>query len=785
MPQRVQVVVRCRPKLPHEITPNGPNGQQEPIIDFDEAGSTVRVRDKQFGFDKVVPPYWNQVDVYDRVVSPLIDRVLEGLHCTVFAYGQTGSGKTHTMEGFRYVHGGGANVKPNIAETPEEQLGVIPRVVRTLFDTVEARMASSDTAPRYKVKCSYLQIYNEKVIDLLNPASSALTLMNAAGSKGRGPGSGAPTSGLRVRWAKTDQFYVENLFIFECDTAEQVMELFQLGVKNKCMASHHMNMQSSRSHCLFTLYVTQWDPLNAPTADAATDVIRSEFTLVDLAGSEKLALLSKNPSQQLLQESIDINASLLALGKVITALAEASESQTNVHVPYRDSKLTRLLKHALGGNSVTVMVACINPCDAYVEETLSTLYYAGRARNITNEPRVNEDSKSALIKALRAEIESLKLELQHYKNLLSDGVPMSSNMLPTSASASSTNQTARHPNADAQRGAVTAEPDGVVAEKLLQSVNMIRDLVTVNSNLRTAFDKVAEMKRQADNQVTTLNIENSTLRERVEMLESIVVSTESDTAPAPSTPPQERVSRPPVAVNRSSSNVHDVRRSHSQSRDGGLTGSGSRPSRGTTGVQQQQHAQLKQRLQVYNSKYRNPRALGNYNSKIRQQAPQQTATSIPDFSSHLVPPSLAAALSGVSGGQQQQQQQGARVPLSFGGTPGEVEAMEQRRRDRQQRAAMLEQQHRMLQAGGAGAMVMQTSSSYYPPSAGSMSSSGYPTPPSQPRTLGPVGGQQMQLAAPQQQQQQQPQVQGFTYQESLQHFTPEQLALLAARRSQK
>eukprot|EP00759_Apiculatamorpha_spiralis_P048013 PhF_6_TR43397/c1_g1_i1/m.66632/K10394/KIF3A; kinesin family member 3A len=693
MAQRVQVVVRCRPKTNQE------SGLSTDQIDFDEAKHNIRIKqpgsntDKVFGFDRVIPPYWNQGETYKNVIEPLLGNVLSGLHTTIFAYGQTGSGKTYTMEGYRYDTSSSSRA-PRVAlqETPEEQFGIIPRIVRALFDEAQARMAQSDTTPRYRIKCSYLQIYNEKVIDLLNPATSAMSLMN--GKKGGGPGSGAVTSGLRVRWAKNDQFFVENLFIFECDTADQVLELFQLGVKNKCMGSHQLNMQSSRSHCIFTVYVHSWDPT---VSDGSGDVIKSELTLVDLAGSEKLALLSQNPSQQLLQESIEINASLLALGKVITALADGATGDAQ-HVPYRDSKLTRLLKHALGGNSVTVMIACINPCDAFLDETMSTLYYAGRARNITNDPRVNEDGKTMLIRQLRQEIQSLKIELQYLRDMGGAG--------GGEGSSSKTSFLQNYHPGDAN--------SSEIGDKLYEAVKLLESLVQANANLRNAFDKVAEMKRIGDTHISNLNLENATLRERIEMLESIVVngtdevstnSSSSDVGtrrpmpilkpnyfpptnggggggsqggggmPPPSTqPPQARVTR-----------------SHSSSRSNPLRQSDS----------------IAARLRMYNDRYRNPKALGNYAQRsANANAKSIPNNMIPDVSSHMIPQSLLMKV----GVQNPTTAQPSFGSLAFGGTSHEVASMEQRRLDRLQRAQMLEQQHAMLQQGGAAAAYLRQTS---------------------------------------------------------------------------
>eukprot|EP00756_Hemistasia_phaeocysticola_P018752 Hpha_TRINITY_DN15616_c4_g7::TRINITY_DN15616_c4_g7_i1::g.101733::m.101733 len=490
----VQVLVRCRPQIDAE------SGATCNLIDCDEHENVVRVQataatDRCFEFNKVLGPPSQQEDVFEYA-SPLVDHALDGLHATIFAYGQTGSGKTHTMEGFDYQGGtieGEAKLRP-VLSTAKSKHGVIPRTIAAIFDRSQERMERSDRV-RYKIKVSYFQIYNERVFDLLNPVWK----------KGRTTDQG----GLRIRWGKGNTFYVENLFLYECDSAAQARELFQGGVKNKAMGSHSMNLQSSRSHSLFTMYIESWDPQQPEC------VIKSELTLVDLAGSEKLTMMSKNPSAKLLQESIEINASLLALGKVISALGGGKAAKQ--HVPYRDSKLTKLLKHSLGGNSLTLMIACISPCDSYVDESVSTLFYAGRAKNIRNDPRVNEDSKSSLIRALRAEIASLKTELQHYRTLVMEGA----------GAAAPAGKRGPSPIDD---GRPRTAPDGgdsreaeYLGEKLVDSVKMLHDIIGVNAQLREAFDRITDLRSEAEAGVSQLNEENVGLRERIEMLESIVM----------------------------------------------------------------------------------------------------------------------------------------------------------------------------------------------------------------------------------------------------------------------
>eukprot|EP00668_Euglena_longa_P001197 GGOE01001420.1.p1 GENE.GGOE01001420.1~~GGOE01001420.1.p1 ORF type:complete len:832 (+),score=230.34 GGOE01001420.1:91-2586(+) len=494
MGTHVRVLVRARPLLPHE------EGLTTDVVEC--GGNYVRVAynngtNKTFTFDKVLNPSCQQDDVFEEV-DPLIDHALDGLHATVFCYGQTGSGKTFTMEGFDYGVTQNGKLKP-LMEIDPGQHGVILRSIECIFAKVHDRMGSNPRL-KYKLQCSYMQLYNEKVFDLLNPNA---TLKAAEKSK-------SGSAGLRIRWGKDDQFFVENLFVFECDDAEQVRELFQMGVKNKNMGSHQMNLASSRSHSIFTFYVTSWD------TEAPDCVLRSQLTLVDLAGSEKLTLLAKNPSSKLVQESIDINTSLLALGKVIQALGS---DQRAAHVPYRDSKLTRLLKHALGGNSMTIMIACINPADTYVDETLCTLFYAGRARNIKNDPHVNEDPKSAMIRVLKEEIAQLKVELENYRKLLLED----NSSLGRAAMA--------HKGEGGGAAALALAGDGdaaYLAERLVESVRIVRELVEANGQLRTNFDRINELKLKAEAMVQQVNEENVELQERIEMLESIVVQQADD-----------------------------------------------------------------------------------------------------------------------------------------------------------------------------------------------------------------------------------------------------------------
>ena len=267
------------------------------------------------------------------------------------------------MEGYEYN-----SLKPNIKENNRQ--GIVPRAVRALFEEI-------NRAPQhleYTVYCTYLQVYQEKIFDLLNPAQLKQN-----------------SQGLKMRWSKQEEFYVENLYVHPCSNAAEVLTHFHAGLKNKIMAAHNLNSASSRSHCILTLTVEGVD-------SEGGGIISSKLQLVDLAGSERVSLTgNEGPA---LKESIEINKSLFTLRQVITTLSINREGDP-AHVPYRDSKLTSLLKQSIGGNSYCLMIACLSPCDHFLEENISTLAYATKASSISNDPIKNLDPKTKLVKELR------------------------------------------------------------------------------------------------------------------------------------------------------------------------------------------------------------------------------------------------------------------------------------------------------------------------------------------------------------------------------------------------
>lgn len=287
-----------------------------------------------------------------------------GFNCSIFAYGQTGSGKSYSMLGYN------------------EEKGLIPRVCEEMYNRI---LALKNENPEYdcKVEVSFMEIYNELVFDLLNPKNN---------KKG----------GLKVRNHPTTGPYVEDLSKLVVHSYAEIDSLMDEGGKARTVAATNMNATSSRSHAVFSIVLTQ----TISTSSGFVKNVVSKIHMVDLAGSERAT--STGASGQRLKEGANINKSLSALGKVISALAKKSEGKKNVFVPYRDSILTWLLRESLGGNSKTIMLAALSPADLNYEETLSTLRYADSAKQIKNSAVVNEDPTEKLIRELNEEIERLK-----------------------------------------------------------------------------------------------------------------------------------------------------------------------------------------------------------------------------------------------------------------------------------------------------------------------------------------------------------------------------------------
>eukprot|EP00933_Yihiella_yeosuensis_P040190 TRINITY_DN3442_c0_g1_i1.p1 TRINITY_DN3442_c0_g1~~TRINITY_DN3442_c0_g1_i1.p1 ORF type:complete len:859 (-),score=185.07 TRINITY_DN3442_c0_g1_i1:333-2909(-) len=449
----VQVCVRLRPLLDWERAEDHkssyvdvksgkqgavtmlPKEGQEPARDW-EQGSAAGKSDRTpaartFQFDAVFGPETSQADVWqESQLASLVHKVAEGFNATVFAYGMTGSGKTFTMEGgnrsTQRSSGNAANrnsdLGATVLRTSPEQQGLVTRAVAELFARVEDLQAA-DEKSQFSVKVSYLQVYKEKIYDLLNPVAST-----GAGWSEDGPG-------LRLRWdAIRNRFYVQNLFEHECSSAEEVLQHHAVGTHHRQVAATALNATSSRSHTIFLVTLTHQSRLDVQgnEASAFREVV-SSLSLVDLAGSERAAAAEQTAR---FKEAVNINQSLFVLRRVVTALSKCSDRGPEAfkHVPYRESKLTSLLQHAIGGNSFMLMMACLSPADRHWEENLSTLQYATQAACIRNEPKVNLDPKDCLIQQLREQLDAAHAYI--LRNLGVDELPPE--LVKVAAAASST-----------------------------------------------------------------------------------------------------------------------------------------------------------------------------------------------------------------------------------------------------------------------------------------------------------------------------------------------------------
>ncbi|KAJ8729084.1 hypothetical protein PYW07_006780 [Mythimna separata] len=315
-------------------------------------------QDKMFTYDAAYDASADTQTMYDEMVRPLVASVLDGFNGCVFAYGQTGTGKTHTMEG-----------------TAEHE-GIIPRAFRHIWAHIETS-ASPDVT--HLVSCSYIELYLEDVRDLLSKDCKKLT----------------------IRGQELNGFYIPEMTSVVCKSAAEMVRVMRAGNRNRAAGRTDMNEHSSRSHAVFLVTIE--------TAHRKTNRIRvGKLNLVDLAGSERQR--KTGASAERLREASRINQALSSLGNVISALAENSP-----HVPYRDSKLTRILQDSLGGNSKTIMIANIGPASYNYDETITTLRYAHRAKAIKNKPVRNEDPKDAKLREYQAEIERLRALIEQRK----------------------------------------------------------------------------------------------------------------------------------------------------------------------------------------------------------------------------------------------------------------------------------------------------------------------------------------------------------------------------------
>lgn len=461
----VRVALRCRPLVPKEI-----NEGCQCCLNFVPSEPQVIVgNDKAFTFDYVFDPTTEQEEVFNTAVSPLLSGLFKGYHATVLAYGQTGSGKTFSMGG-TYTS----------EQENEPTVGVIPRVIRRIFQEKAKR-----TDCEFVLAVSYLEIYNEEILDLLCTSKDKPVI-----SIREDPKDGIKIVGLTER---------------DVLNAHEMVCCLEMGNSARTVGSTAMNAASSRSHAIFTISLEQ-----RRNGDK-TDVMVSKLHLVDLAGSERQKKTKAEGDR--LKEGISINRGLLSLGNVISALGD--ESKKGSFVPYRDSKLTRLLQDSLGGNSHTLMIACVSPADSNIEETINTLRYADRARKIKNKPVLNVDPRAAEMKRLKQQVQELQVMLLHARGGVA---PVLSGSEPAEnvSKVLEQNRSLQDQNSKLSRE---------LSESVGQTAAMFERMLMMEQTNEKLQSKLDELRQHAackvDLQRLVETLEDQELRENVEVIQNL------------------------------------------------------------------------------------------------------------------------------------------------------------------------------------------------------------------------------------------------------------------------
>ncbi|KAK3494093.1 hypothetical protein B0T13DRAFT_328752 [Neurospora crassa] len=466
----IKVVVRCRPfnarehdrgaqcivemrdnqtvlTTPPDAVVKGGKDQGQKIFAFDRS---------YWSFDKNAPNYAGQDQLHEDLGKPLLDNAFQGYNNCIFAYGQTGSGKSYSMMGYG------------------KDAGIIPMICQDMFKRINDMQ--QDKNLRCTVEVSYLEIYNERVRDLLNPAN-----------KGN----------LKVREHPSTGPYVEDLAKLVVGSFQEIEHLMDEGNKARTVAATNMNETSSRSHAVFTLMLTQkrFDPETKMEMEKA-----AKISLVDLAGSERAT--STGATGARLKEGAEINRSLSTLGRVIAALADLSTGKKKKgsaagQVPYRDSVLTWLLKDSLGGNSMTAMIAAISPADINYDETLSTLRYADSAKRIKNHAVVNEDANARMIRELKEELAQLRSKLGN------GGVVGDTHVPGEEVYAEGTPLEKQIVSITTPDGTVKKVSKAEIAEQLNQSEKLLQDL---NQTWEQKLQKTEEIHKEREAALEELGI---------------------------------------------------------------------------------------------------------------------------------------------------------------------------------------------------------------------------------------------------------------------------------------
>jgi hypothetical protein len=402
----IKVAVRCRIFLPFEIK----QGNTKTVVEVlpgdglkiaPPSHTSLDASRYQFTFDATYGIDSTQADMFKRSVLPLCDKCLEGYNATCIAYGQTGSGKTHTMLG--QTDQTDHKVAP---EDDTSEAGVMPRALRSLFDRLQAQQAASTAEKKFEftVQVQFLEIYGEDIRDLLQPNPSDPSCPKLSIRDGR-------------KEIEPEVIGIKSVVVAD---AEEALLCLTRGSLRRVTRATAMNSESSRSHAIMSVIIEQKTTQTVTGGTEEESFRNSKFHFVDLAGSERIK--RTQASGQGVKEGININKGLLVLGNVISALA--SQGSKDNHVPYRDSKLTRLLKGSLGGNHKTLMIACVSPSGSNTEESLNTLRYANRAKNIQNKAVINMDAGSKMIADLRDQLKAMASELLRVRDMVADGVEL-------------------------------------------------------------------------------------------------------------------------------------------------------------------------------------------------------------------------------------------------------------------------------------------------------------------------------------------------------------------------
>ncbi|KAJ6443297.1 kinesin [Purpureocillium lavendulum] len=466
----IKVVVRVRPFNGREIDrgskcivnmkdnqtvltpPDGHGGKAAK----DLGNKTFAFDRSYWSFNKDDSSYAGQSNLFDDLGKPLLDNAFQGYNNCIFAYGQTGSGKSYSMMGYG------------------KEVGIIPNICEDMFKRIDGIQVDDPTI-KCTVEVSYLEIYNERVRDLLNPST-----------KGN----------LKVREHPSTGPYVEDLAKLVVGSFQEIENLMDEGNKARTVAATNMNETSSRSHAVFTLMLTQ-KKQDLETKMEMEKV--AKISLVDLAGSERAT--STGATGARLKEGAEINRSLSTLGRVIAALADLStgkKKKGTSQVPYRDSVLTWLLKDSLGGNSMTAMIAAISPADINYDETLSTLRYADSAKRIKNHAVINEDANARMIRELKEELALLRSKLgggatvgggpgAPPEEIYDDGTPLEKQMVSITG----------------PDGTVKKVSKADIAEQLSQSEKLLTDL---NQTWEQKLQKTEEIHKEREAALEELGI---------------------------------------------------------------------------------------------------------------------------------------------------------------------------------------------------------------------------------------------------------------------------------------